>query len=95
MKLKMTPEIEKSMRETNVRLATAMEDSSFRAEQDELTSRYAAQEFLEKIVSRPTYAHALSSFPTRRVVTIRLSFGAGSPPVVEPRSSRRRVRAFA
>jgi hypothetical protein len=100
MKLKITPEIERSMNETNARLASEMADEGFRAEQDELTSRYAVQEFLEKVISAPSYAHALSSFPTRRNITIRLSFGAGAPPVVEPRYSHSRrshehARAYA
>ena len=96
MKLKITPEIEQSMRETNARLDSEMTDADFRTEQDELTARYDVQEFLAKIISAPSYAHALSSFPTRRKITIRLSFGAGAPPVVEPRYSHsRRTHASA
>ena len=81
MKLKITPEMEASIRETEHRLDKRMSDPSFRAEHEETMARYAALELVDNL--RSAYVRKLSGFPTRRQITIRVSFGAGTPPSVK------------
>lgn len=80
MKLKITPAMEASMRETESRLDAAMEDPSFRAEHDEIVSRYAAQELVENLMTSATFARKAARFPTHRQILISVSFGAGARP---------------
>ena len=49
---------------------------------EEAMARYAAQEALESFLSSPDRATRLASFPTRRHVTFRVTFGAGDAPRV-------------
>lgn len=80
MKMKITPEMKTSMRETEARLDAAMKDPSFRAEHDEIVSRYAAQELVENLMTRASFARKAASYPTPRQILVSVSFGAGSRP---------------
>lgn len=88
MKLKITPEIEASMLETESRLDAAMEDPAFRAEHEEIVSRYAAQELVENLMTSATFARKAARYPTHRQVLISVSFGAGSRPTFNVPSKR-------
>lgn len=57
-------------------------------EKEEAMARYAAQDMLEALLSRPDYATRLAGFPTRRHVTFRVTFGAGDAPRVASTACR-------
>lgn len=57
-------------------------------EKEEAMARYAAQDLLESLLSRPDYATRLADFPTRRHVTFRVTFGAGVAPKVASTACR-------
>lgn len=80
MKLKVTKEMEASMRETDSRLDAALGDPAFRAEHEAILSRYAMQELVENLTTTATFARKAASLPTHRQVLVRVSFGAGSRP---------------
>ena len=80
MKLKITPEMEASMRATESRLDAAMDDPSFRAEHNEILSRYFVQELVDNLMTKASFARKAASYPTQRQVLVSVSFGAGSRP---------------
>lgn len=88
MKLKMTKEMEASMRETESRLDAAMADPTFRSEHEAILSRYAAQELVENLTTRASFARKAASLPTHRRVLVSVSFGAGSRPTFNVPSKR-------
>ena len=57
-------------------------------EKEEAMARYAAQDLLVGLLSKPDYANRLAGFPTRRRVTFRVTFGAGETPRVDSSSCR-------
>lgn len=57
-------------------------------EKQEAMARYAAQDLLVGLLSKPDYATRLAGFPTRRHVTFRVTFGAGEMPKVDSSSCR-------
>ena len=63
MKLKITPEMEASMRATESRLDAAMDDPSFRAEHNEILSRYFVQELVENLMTKASFAAGEGSVP--------------------------------
>ena len=79
MKLKITPEMAASMRETKAELASAMSDASFKAEFNGLQAKYLAREMIAKLFARSAGARKLASTRERQNVTFKISFGAGLP----------------
>ena len=88
MSLKITPEIEASMRATQAEIDAAMEDPSFRAEHEEMMLRYDMQEAVAKLFAKAIYAKRFAALPKRRHLSLNISFGAGQPAMVAGRRGR-------
>ena len=82
MSLKITPEVEASMRETKADMDRAMKDPSFRAEVEETVLRYDMQEAVAKLFAKAVYAKRFAALPKRRHLSLNISFGAGEPAIV-------------
>ena len=82
MSMKMTPEIEASMKATKADMDKAMKDPSFRAEVEETILRYDMQEAIAKLFAKAVYAKRLAALPKRRHLSLNISFGAGEPAMV-------------
>ena len=99
MSLKITPEVEASMRETKADMDRAMKDPSFRAEVEETVLRYDMQEAVAKLFAKAVYAKRFAALPKRRHLSLNISFGAGEPAMVGenavPPPSRRQALAGA
>lgn len=63
-------------------------------EKKEAMARFAAQDVLESLSSRPDYATRLAGFPTRRHVMFRVAFGAGNAPKVASITCREYANAW-
>ena len=68
MKLKITPEIRKSMEATQAELDVAMRDPSFRAEHEQMVLKYDIQEAIAKLFTKAAYAKRLASFSKQQYV---------------------------
>ena len=79
MSLKITPEIEASMRATKAEMDAAMRDPSFRAEVEEMKLRYKARELIEALFAKPTNARMFAALPKRRRYALNITVGAGEP----------------
>ena len=79
MSLKITPEIEASMRATQAEIDEAMKDPAFRAEHDEMMLRYDMQESIARLFSRAVYAKRFAALPKRRHLSLNIAFGGGEP----------------
>lgn len=79
MKLKITPEIRKSMEATQAELDVAMRDPSFRAEHEQMVLKYDVQEAIAKLFTKAAYAKRLASFSKRQCMHLNIEFGAGNP----------------
>lgn len=62
-------------------------------EKAEAMARYAAQDLLTSYLSKPECANRLATFPVRRHVTFRVTFGAGEAPQVASTSYRELAHA--
>ena len=82
MSLKITPEVEASMRETKADMDRAMKDPSFRAEVEETVLRYDMQAAVAKLFAKAVYAKRFAALPKRRHLSLNISFGAGEPAMV-------------
>ena len=79
MSLKITPEIEASMRATEAEMDAAMRDPSFRAEHEEMMLRYDMQEAIAKLFAKAMYAKRFAALPKRRRYALNITVGAGEP----------------
>ena len=75
--MKMTKEIEASMRATEAELDVALSDPVLKARFDELDAKYTLCEQLEAVVKRESIASRLIAFPKRCKLNFSFSFGEG------------------
>ena len=79
MSLRITPEVEASMRETEAQIRADMQDPSFRAEFEATSMRYKLLESFEALIKKPGYVRMLSKQPKRQHLVFNISFGGGEP----------------
>ena len=86
MSLKITPEIEASMCETEAQIEADMRDPSFRAEYEATDLRYKLFEAFQALLKKAASTRKFAALPKRQRLTFALAFGGGKPVEIENES---------